>query len=98
MLFLVTGVQVGVVGLSGLDHPPNDFQPALAQATQSAGVAFAFRALLSVVNLSPGTNPEGALGPKMDGVAQHFVALVANVNPVNLAGLETDRSGAGDAL
>ena len=61
-------------------------------------MAFAFRAFLSVVNIGPGTNPEGALGPKMDGVAQNFVALVADVNPVNLAGLETDRSGAGDAL
>ena len=61
-------------------------------------MAFAFRAFLAVVNLGPRTNPEGALGPKMDGVAEHFVALVADVNPVNLAGLETDRRGAGDAL
>jgi len=34
----------------------------------------------------------------MDGMAQGLVALVADVDPVNLAGLETDRSGAGDAL
>jgi hypothetical protein len=34
----------------------------------------------------------------VDGVAQNFVALVANMNPVNLAGLETNRSGAGEAL
>ena len=61
-------------------------------------MAFAFRAFLPVVNLGPRTNPEGALGPKVDGVAENFVALVANVNPVNLAGLETDRSGARDAL
>ena len=98
MLLLVAGVQIGVVRLAGLDHPPNDFQQALAQTTQSAGMAFAFRAFLAIVNIGPGTNPEGALGPKMDGMAQHFVALVADVNPVNLAGLETDRSGAGDAL
>ena len=98
MLLLVTGVQIGVVRLVGLDHPPKDFQQALAQATQGARMAFAFRAFLSVVNFGPRTNPEGALGPKMDGVAQNFVALVADVNPVNLAGLETDRSGAGDAL
>lgn len=34
----------------------------------------------------------------MDGVTQDFVALVADVNPVNLAGLEADRGRAGDTL
>src|SRR5258708_33643715 len=98
MLLLVSGVQIGVVRLAGLDHPPNDFQEALSQAAQGARMAFAFRAFLSVVNFCPGTNPDAAVGPKMDSVAQHFVALVADMHPVNLAGLETDRSGAGDAL
>ena len=91
-------MQIGVIRLAGLNHPPKDFQPALSQAAQSARMAFAFRAFLAIVNFSPRTNPEGALGPKMDGVAQYFVALVADVNSVNLAGLETDRSGARDAL
>jgi hypothetical protein len=61
-------------------------------------MTFAFRAFLTIVNFSPRTNPEAALSPKMDGVAQHFVALVADVNPVDLAGLQTHWSGAGDAL
>ena len=84
-MLLVAGVQVGVVRLAGLDHPPKDFQQALAQAAQGARMAFALRSFLSVVNFGPRTNPEGALSPKMDGVAQHFVALVADVNLVNLA-------------
>ena len=61
-------------------------------------MAFAFGPLLFVIDFGPRTNPDAALGPQMDGMAQDFVALVADVNPVNLAGLETDRSGAGDAL
>src|SRR5437867_13317781 len=97
MLFLIAGVQIGVVRLAGLDHAPKDFQQALAQAAQGARMALAFGAFLSVVNFGPGTNPQATLCPKMDGVAQNFVALVADVNPVDLAGLEADRSGAGDA-
>ena len=41
MLDLVTGVEIGDIGLMGLPHFPEDFEPALAEATQGAGVAFA---------------------------------------------------------
>ena len=98
MFFLVAGVQVGVVRLVGLDHSPQDFQQALAQAAQSAGMAFAFRAFLAVVNVRPRTNLGSTMSPKMDGVAQHFVALVAKMHPVDLAGLKADRGGSGDTL
>jgi len=97
MLLLVAGVQIGVIGFAGLDHLPQDFQKPLTQTSQRTRMAFAFRALLSVVNFGPGTNPQAALGPKREGVAQHFVALGADVNPVNWAGWENDRSGARDA-
>ena len=98
MLFLVAGVQIGIVGLTGLDHLPEDFQEPLAQAAQGAVVAFAFRPFLFVINFGPRADPHTALGPQMDGMAQHFVALVADADPVDLAGLETDRGRAGDAL
>ena len=98
MLLLVTGVEVGIIGLVSLDHFPNDFQQALAEATQGAGMAFAFRAFLPVVNLRPRTSLRTALSPEMNGVAEDFVTLVADVDPVDLTGLETDRGRAGDAL
>jgi hypothetical protein len=98
MLFLVAGVQIGVVGLAGLDHLPKDFEQPLAETTQGAGMTFAFGAFLSVVNLGPGADPQTALGPEMDGMAQNLVTLVTDADAVNLAGLETDRSRSGDAL
>ena len=98
MLHLVAGVQIGVIGLAGLEHLPKDFQEALSHTPQRARMTFAFGALLSVVNFGPRTNSQATLGPQMDGVAQNLIARAANMNPVNLAGLETDWSGAGDAL
>jgi hypothetical protein len=56
VLLLVTGVEVGIVGLMGLDHFPNDFQQALAETTQGAGMTFAFRAFLPVINFRPRTD------------------------------------------
>ena len=98
MLLLIAGMEIGVVGLAGLDHLPKDFQQSLAQTAQGASVAFAFRTLLPIVNFGPRANPHTALGPKMDGMAQDLVALVTDADPVNLAGLETDRRRAGNAL
>src|SRR6266436_1805090 len=37
MFELIASVHLGVVGRAGLPHLPEDFQPALAQATQRAG-------------------------------------------------------------
>ena len=82
---MVAGVQIGIVRFSGLDHPPKDFQQALSQTAQGAGMAFAFRPFLSVIDLGPRANPPTALSPKMDRMAQDFVALVADDNPMNLA-------------
>jgi hypothetical protein len=55
VLLLVTGVQVRIIGLVGLDHFPNDLQQSLAEATQGTGMAFAFGAFLPVVHLRPAT-------------------------------------------
>jgi hypothetical protein len=38
VLLFVTGVQVGIVGLASLDHFPNDFEQALAEATQGTEI------------------------------------------------------------
>ena len=57
MLELVAGVQFGVVRRAGLPHFPEDFQPALAQASQRAGVTLSSRAQLVVVNSRPRTVP-----------------------------------------
>jgi len=75
MLLWVAGVQTGVVGLAGLDHFPKIFREPLAQTAQGVGVTFTLGPLLPVVDLGSGTNPEGALGPKMDNVSPHYNAL-----------------------
>ena len=80
VLFLMAGVQIGVLRLAGLNHLPKDFQQSLAQATQGTRMAFAFRAFLFVIDFGPGTNPHAALGPKMDRVTQNLVALVAHAD------------------
>ena len=98
MLLLVASMEIGVVGLAGLNHSPEDFQQALPQTAQGARMTLAFGAFLSVVNFGPGTDPQTALRPKMNGVAQNLVALITDAHPMNLTGLKTDRSGAGDAL
>ena len=63
MLFLIPGVQVGIIGFAGLKHLPDDFEEPLAQAAQCAGVALAFGSFLPVVNFSPRADPHAALGP-----------------------------------
>ena len=98
VLFLVSGVQIGIVGLAGLYHLPKDFQEPLSQTTQGASVAFALGTLLPVVDLGPGTSFEATTGPEMDGVAQDLVALVADSDAVDLAGLKTDGSRSSDTL
>ena len=95
---LVFGVQIGVVRGAGLDHFPKDFEQALAQAAQGAGVAHAVLAFLLVVGLRPGCGVAGAVGPEMDDVAQEFVALMADPDLVDLPGLVADRAGSGQTL
>ena len=95
---LVFGVHIGVVWGAGLDYFPEDFEQALAQAAQGAGVAHAFLPLFLVVGLGPRGGVPGAVGPEMHDVAQEFVALVAHLDFVDLPGLVADRAGAGQAL
>src|SRR5277367_4870844 len=98
MLLLVASVEVGVIGFAGLKHFPKDFQKPLTQAAQGASVAFAFGAFLPVVDLGPRAHPNATLSPKMDGMAQDLVTLVADTDPMDLTRLKTNWGGAGDAL
>jgi hypothetical protein len=50
---LVAGMERFVVRGAGLPHFPEDFEPALAEAAQGAGVALAFGAMSTVVGLCP---------------------------------------------
>ena len=50
---LVAHVQSRIVGGAGLPHFPDDFQPALAKATQGLGMGHAALAQRGVVNRGP---------------------------------------------
>lgn len=74
---LVGGVERFVVGRAGLPHFPEDFEPALAEATQGAGMALAFGAMSAVVGLRPRAGFAAVVGPLMDGAAQGEIAGAA---------------------
>ena len=63
-----------VVALVVLPEPPEDLEPAFAQAPQRAGVALPRGPFLRIVGLRPGAGFAAAIGPQMHGEAQHFVA------------------------
>lgn len=98
MLELVLLMKVGVVRTVGLDHLPNNFQPALAQTAQRAGVAFAFGPFVLIVNGRPTTLTAAAVGPQMHYATQVFVAIAAHPGLIDLPGLVTHRRGARKAL
>ena len=98
MLELVAGVELGIVGSSGLPHFPNDFKPALSEGAQGHCMAFAALTELLIVHLRPGTPAATKIGPEVEGAAQVFVALPAKVHFMDLAGLVADRRGASVAL
>jgi hypothetical protein len=82
---LVLGMEVRLVGRSGLDHFPEDLEQALPQTAQRASVALALLPFVFVVDLCPRHNVPGAVGPKINGVAEDFVALVPQMDFMDLA-------------
>jgi hypothetical protein len=62
---LVAGMEFGVVALAGLPHFPEDLQPALAQASQGAGMGFAACTQRFVIELCPRRAFPGEVGPEM---------------------------------
>src|SRR5204862_5770281 len=98
VFLLVQRVSGFVVSLAALSHPPDDLQPALAQAAQRAGVTFAFASLGLVIGLGPSTELAAAVGPQMYGVAQVPVAVPADFGPVHLAAFKAYRGRPRHAL
>ena len=68
-----------IVGLPGLPHLPEDFEPALTQAAERAGVALPFGAVRLVMGLRPGAGFAAVIGPLMGGAAQSEVLWRAGV-------------------
>ncbi len=98
VLDLIAGVQVRVVERACLPHFPDDFQPALAQGAQSAGMTLALGSKRFVISFRPRTELAAQVGPEMHGVAQGLVTLAAQMDPMTLAGLKTHRGGARQTL
>ena len=98
VLDLVLGVKSFVVGGSGLPHLPEDFEPALGQASQGTGMAHAALAFVLIIRLSPGTFFAAEIYPEMHGATQVLIAPGAEVHPPFFAGLFGHRCRAGIAL
>ncbi len=88
VLSLVASVERLVVAASGLPHFPKDFEPALAETAQSAGMALAFVAVSLVVGLSPGALLAAEVGPEMHGGAQGWIGSLAEAMLNHLPGTE----------
>ena len=65
---LVLLMMVLIIAGAVLPQPPEDFQPAFAQAAQGAGVALALLAFARVASLRPRAFFAAAIRPQMDGV------------------------------
>lgn len=63
---LVFGVQFGVVARAALPHPPEDLEPALAQAAQRAGMGLTAIARGFVIDLRPRAMLPAQVRPEMD--------------------------------
>ena len=67
------------VALPVLPEPPEDLEPAFAQATQRTGMAVPTRAFAAVIGLGPSAGPATQIGPQMHGATQKVVARVAQM-------------------
>ena len=98
MFELALSVKVGIVRAVGLQHFPKDFEPTLTQSAQGACVTFSPTALFAIIGCCPRTGRSTQVGPKVDAIAKQLVAVTAQVDPVDLAGLIAHRSGSRYAL
>ena len=90
MLGLIAGMEGFIIGGAGLPHFPEDFEPALAEAAEGAGMTLALVAIGSVVGLRPGAALAAEIGPLVDGAAQDQIAGVAQAMFADLPGLDGD--------
>src|ERR1044071_467954 len=93
-MFQLRQVFVFVVSLPVLPEPPEDFEPALAQTAQRAGMTVALGTLVLVVSGRPVAGQPAAVGPQMDRGPQPFVAGPAQAALRDLAALIADRADA----
>ena len=84
---LVPLMQLRIVARAGLPHFPEDLQPSLSEAAQSARMALSFLTLLAVVGLRPRTGRPAQVGPQMNGEAEGLLVRSAKPRPMNLAAL-----------
>ena len=85
---LVPSMKGLIVGRSGLPHLPENFQPALAQAAQGAGVALALGAFALVVDFGPGALAAAAVGTRIyetSGVSSPSSSAKRKENEANRA-------------
>ena len=97
MFRLIAGVEFGVIGLLVREHLEHDFQQALSQAAPCAGVAPPLLALLLLIGLAPGAGFAKAVRPEMNRMPEELIARPADLDSMNLAGLEWYRRGPGKA-
>ncbi len=71
---LIAMMKLGIVRGSIEPHFVNDFEPAVAESTQSIGVALMLLAVMLIVNVGPGTTRQAVISEKMDGMREMFVA------------------------
>ena len=95
---LVAGVEFGVVARAGLPHFPEDLQPALAEAAQRTGVAFAALAQRLVIDRRPRDEVARLLSAQRCTACRRLVAVPPQMDFVDLPGLVADRRRAGQAL
>ena len=85
MLDLITRMELFIVGLFCLPHLPEDLQPPLPQAPQSASMALSFTTFLFVLDLSPGALRPAEIRPQVHGGTQMFVAGTPEQYAMDLA-------------
>src|ERR1044071_7151021 len=98
MLHLVTRAHRLVVRAARLSHFPEDFQPALTQAAQRAGMRLAFFAMGFVIGVRPRAAMPAVVDPQMHGGAEGVIAGVSDLLITDFSGLDRDRRRAGKSL
>lgn len=98
MLLLVSGMQFRIVGRLVGDHPEEDFEQSLAQASERAGVTHPCLTFFLIIRLTPDTGLAKTICPEMNGVAHEFIARPTHTDFIDLSGLIADGRGPGDAL
>src|SRR5256885_14151330 len=73
MAFEVFEMDLFIVADAVLPKPPEELEPAFAQAAQGAGMVMALRTLGLVISLRPSALFAAGVGPQMHGVAQKVI-------------------------